>query len=151
MTDPRQAPGSTDPGPASSGLTSAASEASGARREDDAAEAPGPARAERAQWGTDPARAERAQWGTDPARAERAQRGRDPLMMLACVALGHLAEPGNRDLGQLVRRVGPVEAVGLLHHGEVGGRLGDVATARLGGADPYRLAEEALDMAERLG
>jgi len=71
--------------------------------------------------------------------------------MLACVALAHLAEPGNRALGQLVRRVGPVEAVSLLHHGEVGGRLGDVATARLGGTDPYLLAEEALTMAERLG
>ena len=40
------------PGPALSGLTSAASEASGARREDDAERAPGPARAERAQLDT---------------------------------------------------------------------------------------------------
>jgi len=39
-------------GPASSGLTSAASEASGARREDDAGRARGPARATRAQRGS---------------------------------------------------------------------------------------------------
>jgi DNA processing protein len=86
-----------------------------------------------------------------PARAERAPHDTDPSTMLACVALGHLAEPGSRDLGLLVRRVGPVEAVRRLQHGEVGGRLGDVAAARLGGADPYRLAEDALDMADRLG
>jgi len=43
------------PEPALSGLTSAASEASGARREDNADGAPGPARAERAQSGTAPA------------------------------------------------------------------------------------------------
>jgi branched-chain amino acid transport system ATP-binding protein len=41
------------PEPASSGLTSVASEASGARREDDAARAPDPARAERAPRGTE--------------------------------------------------------------------------------------------------
>jgi prolyl oligopeptidase len=71
-----------DPGPASSGLRSAGSEATGATREDGAEGAPGPARAERAQSGTapGPARAERAQSGTapGPARAERAQSDTDP-------------------------------------------------------------------------
>jgi DNA processing protein len=70
---------------------------------------------------------------------------------LARIALGHLAEPGSRALGVLVRTLGPVEAVRRLHHGEVGGRVGEVATSRLGGADPYRLAEDALALADRHG
>ena len=70
---------------------------------------------------------------------------------LARIALGHLAEPGSRALGVLVRTLGPVEALRRLHRGEVGGRLGEVATARLRGADPYRLAEDALSSADRHG
>ena len=70
---------------------------------------------------------------------------------LARVALGHLAEPGSRDLGELVRAVGPVEAVRRLHAREVGGRVGDVASSRLGEWDPFHLAEQALDRAGRLG
>jgi DNA processing protein len=70
---------------------------------------------------------------------------------LARIALGHLAEPGSRELGVLVRALGPVEALRRLHHGEAGRRLGEVATSRLRGADPYRLAENALALADRHG
>jgi len=70
---------------------------------------------------------------------------------LARVALGHLAEPGNRDLAVLVRRVGAVESLRRLAGGRVTGRLADIATARLSASDPYELAERALREAERIG
>jgi DNA processing protein len=70
---------------------------------------------------------------------------------LARIALGYLAEPGSRALGELVGRVGPVEAVRRLHHREVRGTLGEVAARRLLAADPYDVAERALHVADRLG
>jgi DNA processing protein len=70
---------------------------------------------------------------------------------LARIALGHLAEPGSRALGELVGRVGPVEAVRRLHRREVRGALGEVAARRLRTTDPYHLAEDALRLADRLG
>ena len=69
----------------------------------------------------------------------------------ARIALGHLVEPGSRDLGELVLAVGPVEALRRLRSGDVKDRLWDVASARLGAVDPYHLAEKALDRADRLG
>jgi DNA processing protein len=55
---------------------------------------------------------------------------------LARVALGCLAEPGNRELGLLVRRVGPVEGLDRLLGGSVSPRLRETAQLRLtGGAE----------------
>ena len=73
------------------------------------------------------------------------------LVRLARIALGHAVEPGNRDLGELVNRVGPVGALRDLRAGRVPERLREVATVRLGPVDPYRLAEVALERADRLG
>jgi DNA processing protein len=70
---------------------------------------------------------------------------------LARIALGHLVEPGNRDLGLLVNRVGPVEGLRLLRLGDVAHRLRDTASARLAALDPSRIAEKALERADRLG
>lgn len=82
---------------------------------------------------------------------------------LARVALGCLVEPGNRELGTLVRAVGPVEALGRLVEGGVSERLRDAAALRLSATTPdgspsgaalpaaTRLAEAALARAERLG
>ncbi len=70
---------------------------------------------------------------------------------LARIALGHLLEPGNRDLGLLVSAVGPVEALARLRSGGVTDRLRGAASARLAAFDPYRLAEKALERADRLG
>jgi DNA processing protein len=93
---------------------------------------------------------------------------------MAWIALGCLIEPGNRELGTLARRVGPVEAFGQLFDGGVSERLRDAAAVRLltgwrglpgaGGpadalrmsdlrkrADPVRIAHAALRRAERLG
>jgi DNA processing protein len=88
--------------------------------------------------------------GTD--RHETDKHGTDKL---AWIALGYLVEPGNRELGLLVRRVGPVEALDRLVAGGVSERLRDAVavrlTARGRGVDPVRLAEAALERAERLG
>lgn len=70
---------------------------------------------------------------------------------LAQVALGHLAEPGNRDLGELVRRCGPVHSLRLLGTGDVPDRLRAVVSTRLAAVDPYQLARRALERADRLG
>ncbi len=73
----------------------------------------------------------------------------------AWIALGYLIEPGNRELGLLVRRVGAVEALARLLHGGVSERLRDTAAARLAGlgrsVDPAGLAEMAAARADRLG
>jgi DNA processing protein len=69
---------------------------------------------------------------------------------LARVALAHLVEPGRRDLGVLVRRVGPVEALLRLVAGKVSDALLGATAARLS-ADPWRLAERAIEQADRLG
>src|SRR5262249_36226335 len=90
-------------------------------------------------------------------------------LRLARVALSCLAEPGNRELGQLVRRVGPIEGLDRLVSGAVSQRLGETAQLRLTGgtrgrgrdgtgspgstdsADAGRLAEALLATAGRLG
>jgi DNA processing protein len=88
---------------------------------------------------------------------------------LARIALAHLVEPGDRDLGTLVRRVGPIEALEHIASGAVTGRLANAAIQRLAaaspghrrgptgaptpsaGPDPYAVARSALDRARRLG
>ncbi len=70
---------------------------------------------------------------------------------LARVALAHLAEPGRRDLGVLVREVGPVEALCRIRAGQVPDQLRQAMSGRLAGMDPVRLAERALDLATRIG
>ena len=74
---------------------------------------------------------------------------------LARVALACLVEPGNRELGMLVRKVGPSEALARVRGGGVSARLRDAALLRLSAdgqrVDPRQLAEGALARAERLG
>ena len=70
---------------------------------------------------------------------------------LARVALAHLAEPGRRDLGELVRRLGPVDAVRRLCTGRVPAALRQATAARLAAADPWAVAEEALRQAGDVG
>ncbi len=76
---------------------------------------------------------------------------------LARVALACLVEPGDRDLGMLVRQVGPVKGLGQLLDGGLSARLRDAARLRLGKdlpggeVDPWRLARSVLDSADRLG
>jgi DNA processing protein len=83
---------------------------------------------------------------------------------LARIALGCLAEPGNRDLGVLVRRCGPVDGLHRLLAGAVPARLAEAARLRLTGGerdatpDPAvsvraarTLAERLLTTADRLG
>ena len=70
---------------------------------------------------------------------------------LARVALAHLAEPGRRDLGVVVREVGPVEALCRIRAGNVPDQLRHAISGRLAGMDPARLAERALNLAARIG
>jgi DNA processing protein len=74
---------------------------------------------------------------------------------LARIALACLVEPGNRELGTLVRRVGPSEALARVRDGGVSARLRDAALLRLsrdgGRVEPSGLAEDALARATRLG
>nr|WP_205862134.1 DNA-processing protein DprA [Planosporangium thailandense] len=71
---------------------------------------------------------------------------------MARVALGCLAEPGNRELGVLVRQVGPVDALDRLLKGYVSERLHDTARLRLADEpDAHRLAGSLVDSADRLG
>ncbi|GII20639.1 DNA-processing protein DprA [Planosporangium mesophilum] len=71
---------------------------------------------------------------------------------LARVALGCLTEPGNRELGMLVRRVGPVEGLDRLVRGSVSERLAEAARLRLTDATDARvLARSLLGDADRLG
>jgi DNA processing protein len=74
---------------------------------------------------------------------------------LARVALACLVEPGNRELGTLVRQVGAAEALARVRSNGVSARLRDAALLRLstgaGQVDPLRLAEGALARADRLG
>ncbi|HEV7897779.1 MAG TPA: DNA-processing protein DprA [Planosporangium sp.] len=71
---------------------------------------------------------------------------------LARVALGCLAEPGNRELGVLVRQVGPVEGLDRLLKGSVSQRLAEAAWLRLpGDVDARDLARALLEAADRLG
>lgn len=75
---------------------------------------------------------------------------------LARIALSCLVEPGDRELGMLVRAVGPAAALERVTGGGVSERLRDAVAVRRTGtgsvpADPVRLAEGALERAERLG
>lgn len=70
---------------------------------------------------------------------------------LARIALGLLAEPGSRDLGELVAQVGPVAALDRILAGDAPQRLLGQVRTRLGDHNPYALAEDALERAARLG
>jgi DNA processing protein len=70
---------------------------------------------------------------------------------LARVALGLLVEPGNRELGGLVRAAGPVEALRRLREGNADPRLIECSRLRLIDIDPIELADRALERADRLG
>jgi DNA processing protein len=72
-------------------------------------------------------------------------------MRLARIVLGHIAEPGRRDLGVLVRSIGPVAALRRLQAGRVPGPLRQATEGRLANVEPVRLAERALDLASRIG
>ena len=116
--------------------------------------------------------------GTNAVTGTAGGRARD--VRLARIALGCLAEPGNRELGLLVRQAGPVEALHRLVTGLVSPRLAEAAQLRLAGGrpgdrpdapagvvaeashdaadppvrrggDPYALAEGLLAAADRLG
>lgn len=69
----------------------------------------------------------------------------------AWITLAHLVEPGSRDLGELVLRVGPVRALRQVCAGDVPPRLREVTSARLAAIDPRSIAGAALDIADRLG
>jgi DNA processing protein len=69
----------------------------------------------------------------------------------ARIALAHLVEPGNRDLGDLVLRVGPVTALQRLCAGDVCDKLRDASSARLAVANPDVVAHKAVEHADRLG
>ena len=70
----------------------------------------------------------------------------------ALLTLSRVLEPGSRDLGDLVRTVGPVETLDRLVRGGAPAGLVDAARARLGTQpDPGRLAAEAETAAARLG
>ncbi len=70
---------------------------------------------------------------------------------VARIVLAHAVEPGSKALGDLVIAVGAVGALERLQAGTVGGGASDAAASRLRGLDPYRLAEMAMDRADRLG
>jgi DNA processing protein len=69
----------------------------------------------------------------------------------ARITLAHLVEPGSRDLGELVLRVGPVRALRQVCGGDVTPRLREATSARLAAIDPQTIAGAALDVADRLG
>jgi DNA processing protein len=70
---------------------------------------------------------------------------------VARIALAHLAEPGRRDLGVLVRSVGPVEALARVRSGAVRESLREITAARVSTMDPGRLAARAVEHASRGG
>jgi len=78
----------------------------------------------------------------------------EPDRVLA-VALSALVEPGNRELGQIVRRVGAAAAVDLVRAGGVSAQLAGAVATRLGGppepAAVRAFGERLLDEATRLG
>jgi DNA processing protein len=77
------------------------------------------------------------------------------MSLLAWATLGYLVEPGHRELGTLVRQVGPAEALDRVMAGQVSERLRDAVAVRLRvrgtSIDPRQLAEAALARADRLG
>lgn len=70
---------------------------------------------------------------------------------LARIVLGHIAEPGRRDLGVLIRSVGPVEGLQRLRAGTVPATLRQATEGRLAGMDPARCVDEALAVASKAG
>jgi len=70
---------------------------------------------------------------------------------LARIALGHVVEPGSRDLGAVVAEVGVVAALHRLMSGTIPGRVCAAAASRLRDVDPYRVGRMALRRADRLG
>jgi DNA processing protein len=70
---------------------------------------------------------------------------------LARIALGHVVEPGSRDLGEAVAEVGVVAALRRLMSGTIPGRVCAAAASRLRDVDPYRVGRMALRRADRLG
>jgi DNA protecting protein DprA len=72
----------------------------------------------------------------------------------ARIILAHLAEPGRRDLGELVRAVGPVEALARIRAGAVPAQLREVTAARMSTMDlaetPYRALAEAARVGARI-
>jgi DNA processing protein len=70
---------------------------------------------------------------------------------VARITLAHIAEPGRRDLGVLVRSVGPVAGLARVRAGTVPAALREVTAARLSTLDPLRLAQQALAEAARIG
>lgn len=70
---------------------------------------------------------------------------------VARIVLAHAAEPGRRDLGELVRSVGPVAALELVHAGSLPPSLHEVVAARLSTLDPVADATRATDLATRIG
>jgi DNA processing protein len=75
----------------------------------------------------------------------------DAARRLAYIALGLLVEPGNRALGLLVRKLGPVEALRWTRSGNAPPDLAAAIVPRLAKVDPFYLAETAVTRAERLG
>src|SRR5690606_1959388 len=79
---------------------------------------------------------------------------------VARIVLAHVAEPGRRDLGVLVRPVGPVEALARVVSGAVPSSLRDATAARLStvmppsgtaALDPTALAVRVVADAARVG
>lgn len=69
----------------------------------------------------------------------------------ARIVLSHVVEPGNRDLGEIVREVGAMEALERVRSGRLPDRLRSAVSARCATLDLDGLAEKALARAERLG
>jgi DNA processing protein len=75
----------------------------------------------------------------------------DTEIRRAHIALGHLVEPGRRDLGELVRAIGPIEALARLVAGAVSAPLRAVTGARLSTVEIQGLVERAIERSHRLG
>jgi DNA processing protein len=70
---------------------------------------------------------------------------------VARIVLAHATEPGRRDLGELVRSVGPVAALELVRAGNIPPSLLEVVTTRLSTLDPVAYATRVIDLATRIG
>ena len=69
----------------------------------------------------------------------------------ARIVLGHLIEPGRRDLGELVHALGPVEGLRRLRAGEVAEPLALAASSRLASIETDHLVDRAAARAAQLG
>jgi len=77
--------------------------------------------------------------------------GTAEISRLARVALGRLVEPGHRELGVLVRTIGPLAALEKVRAGTVSRGLYAAARSRLGRTDPLERAADDVARCERLG